>query len=412
MTTTNQPTLRRSLSLNLVTFYGLGNILGAGIYVLVGKVAGEAGYLAPVSFLLASIIAGLTAFTFAELASRYPVSAGASVYVFEGLGNRQLSILVGLLIVLTGVVSAATIARGFVGYLNVFVSVPVWLSIILLLSLLGAIATWGIMESVRTAAVFTVIEIFGLLLVLFVTAPYFSELPPRLSEFTPGLDLAVWPGVFSGAFLAFYAFVGFEDMVHVAEEVKNPQRNLPRGILLALAVSTLLYVAIAFAVLLVLPPETLSSSQAPLASVYQEVTGSTPVLITVIAMFAVVNGALIQIIMASRVCYGMACQGWLPGFFAKVSRKTRTPVIATVLVTLLITAMALWLPLEQLARMTSLLLLIIFSLVNLSLWRIKSRDGAIDRQIFEVAGWIPKAGFFAAICLLAAEITSSIISNG
>ena len=407
----SQPTLRRSLSLNLVTFYGLGNILGAGIYVLVGKVAGEAGYLAPVSFLIASIIAGLTAFTFAEMASRFPVSAGASVYVFEGLRVKQLSILVGLLIIMTGVVSAATIARGFVGYLNVFVTIPGWLSIILLLALLGALAIWGIVESVRTAAVFTVLEILGLLLVLFVAAPYFTELPERFDEFTPGLDLAIWPGIFSGAFLAFYAFVGFEDMVHVAEEVKNPQRNLPLGILLALGTSTILYVAIAFAVLLVLSPEQLSGSDAPLSRVYQEVTGSTPVVITLIAMFAVVNGALIQIIMASRVCYGMARQNWLPGFLSKVSPVTRTPVVATVLVTLLIMTMALWLPLEQLARITSLFLLIIFSLVNLSLWLIKSRQDTPDKGIFEIAGWIPVAGFFAAIGLLITEIANRLFNG-
>ena len=407
----NQPTLRRSLSLNLVTFYGLGNILGAGIYVLVGKVVGEAGYLAPFSFLLASVIAGLTAFTFAELASRFPVSAGETVYVFEGFGKKQLSILVGLLIIMTGVVSAATIARGFVGYLNIFSSLPGWLTIILLLSALGTLAIWGIMESVRTAAVLTTLEVLGLLLVLFVTAPYFADLPARFNEFSPGLDLAIWPGIFSGAFLAFYAFVGFEDMVNVAEEVKNPQRNLPRGIILALAASTVLYVAVAFAVLLVLPPDQLAGSEAPLANVYEEVTGNTPVVISFIAMFAVVNGALIQIIMASRVCYGMARQQWLPSIMARVSSLTRTPIIATILVTVLIIVMALWLPIEQLARATSFFLLIIFSLVNLSLWRIKSRDGEADERIFRVPGWIPKAGFTAAVFLLITEIASRVLGS-
>jgi len=407
-----QPTLRRSLSLNLVTFYGLGNILGAGIYVLVGKVAGEAGYLAPVSFLVASLIAGLTAFTYAELASRFPVSAGETVYVFEGFGRKQLSILVGLLIIMTGVVSAATIARGFVGYLNVFLSVPGWLAIILMLSALGAVAIWGIMESVRTAAVLTALEVFGLLLLLFVTAPYFTELPARVDQFTPTLELAVLPGIFSGAFLAFYAFVGFEDMVNVAEEVKNPQRNLPRGILLALAVSTVLYVAVAFAVLLVLPPEQLAGSDAPLANVYQEVTGNMPLVISFIAMFAVINGALIQIIMASRVCYGMARRRWLPAILCRVSSLTRTPIVATVLVTLLVIVMALWLPIEQLARVTSFCLLIIFCLVNLSLWRIKSRDEEVEAGIFQVAKWIPVAGFVAAACLLAAEIAGRLFGIG
>jgi APA family basic amino acid/polyamine antiporter len=151
------------------------------------------------------------------------------------------------LIILTGVVPAATIARGSVGYLNVFVDVPSWLAIILLLSVLCAIASWGIMESVRAAAVFTLIEVLGLFMVLYVTAPYFTELPARLNEFSPSFDVAIWPGIFIGVFLAFYAFVGFEDMVNVAEEVKNPERNLPRAILLALSISTILYVALAFA---------------------------------------------------------------------------------------------------------------------------------------------------------------------
>lgn len=408
----NEPTLRRSLSLSLVTFYGLGNILGAGIYVLVGKVAEEAGYLAPVSFLLASIIAGLTAFTFAELASRYPVSAGETVYVYEGLGKHQLSILVGLLIIMTGVVSAATIARGFVGYFTLFVSLPGWLVIILLMAVLGALAIWGIMESVRTAAVLTTVEVVGLLVVLFVTAPYFAELPGRFSEFAPGSDLAVWPGIFSGAFLAFFAFVGFEDMVNVAEEVKNPHQNLPRGIMLALTVSTILYVSIAFAVLLVLPPARLAGSEAPLADIYETVTGNTPVMISVIAMFAVINGALIQIIMVSRVCYGMARRNWLPAFLSRISSATRTPVIATILVTGLVVAMALWLPIEQLARATSFFLLIVFSLVNLSLWRIKTRDDDAGNQIFQVAHWIPIAGFVAALCLLLTEIFSQLSGTG
>jgi len=402
--TESTPTLARSLSLNLVTFYGLGNILGAGIYVLVGKVAGEAGLFAPMAFLLAASTAALTAFTFAELSSRFPLSAGESVYVYQAFGRYQLSIVVGLLIIMTGVVSASTIARGFVGYLGVFISLPGWLVIAGLLTLLGSLAIWGIAESVRTAAVLTLLEIAGLGLILVVTAPYFGDFPSRAGEFIPGADLSVWPGIFSGAFLAFYAFVGFEDMVNVAEEVKNPQRNLPRAILLALAISSCLYFAIAIAVLLVMSPQQLTDSQAPLADVYRNVTGSSPWLISFIAMFAVVNGALIQIIMASRVCYGMARQGWLPACLANVSSRTRTPVLATIIVTLAIIIMALWLPIESLARATSYFLLVIFSLVNLSLWQIKKRGKEASAEVFLVPAWVPVAGFFTALVLLLSEI--------
>ncbi len=403
MAETEQPLLR-TLSFGLVTFYGLGNILGAGIYVLVGKVVGEGGNLAPLSFLLASVIAALTAFTYAEMASRYPVSAGGPVYVFEGFGVSGLSILVGILTIMTGIVSAATIARGFVGYLNVFLSVPGWLAIILLISLLGMLAAWGILESVRTAAVFTLLEVFGLLMVLWITLPYFAELPGQIERFRPTLDPGIWPGILSGAFLAFYAFVGFEDMVNVAEEVRNPEHNLPRSILLCLGLATVLYMGIAFAVLLVLPPDLLSESDAPLADVYVAVTGRSPVLITLIAMVAVVNGALIQIIMSSRVCYGMSRQNWLPAFLSRVSPSTRTPVLATALATLAVIVMALWLPLENLARATSAFLLLIFSLINLSLMRVKSRTGPIPETVFKVPHWVPVAGFLASTGLLIAEI--------
>jgi amino acid transporter len=404
----DRPQLRRSLTLNLVTFYGLGNILGAGIYVLVGKVAGAAGYQAPLAFIVAASIAALTAFTFAELSSRFPVSAGESVYVHEGFHQRWLSQLVGLLIVMTGVVSAATIARGFVGYLNVFIDLPPWLAIILLMSSLCLIAIWGIMESVRVAALFTLVEIAGLLLLLYVTAPQFAELPTRIPEFMPGTDFTLWPGVFAGAFLAFYAFVGFEDMVNVAEEVKNPERNLPRAILLALGISSVLYIAIAIAVLLVLTPQQLASSDAPLASVYQSVTGNTPLAISIIAIFAVINGALIQLIMASRVCYGMANKQWLPAFFGKISTRTQTPVIATVIIALIVIILALWFPIEGLARATSFFLLIIFSLVNVSLWRIKRRKIETPERVFEIPLWVPIAGFLAALTLLLLEAVKSV----
>ncbi|HKK16532.1 MAG TPA: amino acid permease, partial [Gammaproteobacteria bacterium] len=369
----NSATLRRSLTLPLVTFYGLGNILGAGIYVLIGKIAGYAGLYAPVSFLVASLLAGLTAFTYAELSSRYPLSAGEAVYVQKGFGVPQLSLLVGLLIIMTGIVSASTIARGFVGYLDVFITLPDWLVIVVLIASLGGLAIWGINQSVGTAAIFTLVEVFGLLLVIYVAAPAFSTLPERAHEFVPAFHVDAWSGIFAGAFLAFYAYVGFEDMVNVAEEVREPERNLPYAILLSLFIAACLYIVIAVVSLLVLDAGQLAGSDAPLASVYEVVTGNRPVAISIISLFAVVNGALIQIIMASRVCYGLSRQGWLPTFLGQVSPKTRTPVYASLLVILLIIVMALWLPIETLARATSYFLLLIFALINAGLIMIKRR---------------------------------------
>jgi amino acid transporter len=398
-----QPTLKRSLSLTLVIFYGLGNIIGAGIYVLLGKVVLHAGIFAPLSFLLASLLACLTAFTYAELVARFPISAGEVVYVQKGLGFRPLSRVVGLLIIMAGIVSAATILRGFTGYLQVLVSVPDILVIPLLVLLLGGLSVWGIVESVGVAALFTGIEIAGLLIIIWVAAPGLLQLQPAVADFVPLLKPDVWYGVFAGGFLAFYAFIGFEDMVNVAEEVRRPEVNLPRAILAALALSTLLYFLIALVAVASVPVATLAGKDAPLAYLYQYVTGRKPVMITLISLFAVINGALIQIIMATRVCYGMGRQHLLPAMFARVHALTRTPAVATVIVSMMVLVMALWFPIEALAKATSYFLLLVFCLVNLSLWRLK-RSVEQPAGILCVPRWVPATGFIASCAFVIVQL--------
>ena len=394
--TSKQPaTLKRVLSLPLVTFYGLGNILGAGIYVLVGKVVGHAGMYAPLSFLIAALLASLSAFAYAELSARFPFSAGEAVYVQEGIGIESLSRLVGLLIVLAGVVSAATILRGFTGYLQVFLPVPDVAALLVLSFILGGVAAWGISESVWIAATVTLVEIAGLLIIIGVAAPEMTQLRPAVADFVPLADFAVWQGIFIGGFLAFYAFIGFEDMVNVAEEVRHPRRNLPRAILIALAVSSALYFLVALAAVSSVSGTQLANSDAPLAFMYQQITGREPVLITLISMLAVINGALIQIIMASRVCYGMGNKRWLPAVFSQVNASTRTPVFATAAVSLLVLILALWLPLETLAKATSYFLLVVFSLINLALWRLK-KDQPHPEEVLKLPLWVPVSGFFAS----------------
>ena len=391
--------LKRGLSLWLLVFYGLGNILGAGIYVLVGKVAGSAGLFAPVAFFVASLVAAFTALTYAELVARYPLSAGEAVYVQKGLRLPALSVVVGLLIVLMGSVSAATIARGFIGYLDILIELPDAVAITLLVFVLGATAIWGIVESVTIAALVTLIELLGLGLVLAVAGDNLFTIPDRLPELLPPLDPVIWQGIMLGAFLAFYAFVGFEDMVNVAEEVRNPVRNVPLAILLALGITTLLYAAVSLAAILTVAPEQLAASNAPLATVYEQATGSKPVVLSIISIFAVVNGALIQIIMSSRILYGMSRQGWLPALFGRVWSTTQTPVAATVAAAATVLVLALWLPLVTLAKSTSFLVLIVFTLMNLSLLRIKLRDPHPE-GIRVVPLWIPAGGIIASLGLL------------
>lgn len=386
-------TLKRAFSLSLLTFYGLGTILGAGIYVLIGEVAGHAGMYTPLAFLLAAVLAAFSAFSYAELSARFPLSAGEAVYTQRAFGNSGLSTLVGFMIVGIGVVSSATLVNGFVGYLNIFVMLPDWLVIVVLIVGLSGLAMWGISESAWVAAITTLIELGGLLLILWVAIPEVQLLPGTILLPVTAADKSIpLMGVFAGAFVAFYAFIGFEDIVNVAEEVQDPVRTLPRAILLALSVATILYMLTAWVSINLLEPDKLAASSAPLSDVYLQATGNEPVFISLIGLSAVINGALIQIVMASRVLYGMAAQGWIPAGLSKVNPRTRTPLRSTMLVTLVILMLALWLPLITLAEITSLMTLIVFSLVNLSLWRIKRRDPRpVGITTFPL--WLPVCGF-------------------
>ncbi len=383
----------------LVTLYGLGTILGAGIYVLIGEVAGKAGMFTPVSFLMASVIAGFSAFSYAELSSRHPQSAGEAAYAQEAFSLRLISAAVGWLVVVFGSVSAATIANGFVGYFKIFIDIPDWVAITMLVITLGIVAAWGITESVIAASIITVVEILGLLSVIVIAGDSFAELPGRLEEFIPPLDAQAWVAVSLGAFLAFYAFVGFEDIVNVAEEVKEPRRNLPRAIILALGISTLLYLLVSLSAVLALPIDILAGSDAPLAAIYEHKAKLSPKPISVVSIVAVVNGALIQIIMGSRILYGMGKRAMAPRMFSTVNRFTRTPLLATACITAFILTLALWLPLLKLAEISSFITLAVFAFMNLSLWRLKRKDPRPPGvKTYSLA--VPVAGFFLCICFL------------
>ncbi|MGR6874803.1 APC family permease [Pseudomonas sp. HK3] len=218
--------LKRTISFPMLTLYGLGTILGAGIYVLVGKVAITAGIYAPISFLIAALLAGLSGYSYAVLSARYPKSAGEAVYIQAAFGMKQLSSLVGWMVILTGVVSAATITNGFVGYLQVFVNISDFWAMTVLLTSMTLLAVWGVKESVMVTAVTTILGIIGLIIILIYSAPSFLTLPERLPELLPPMnDGGIWFGILLGAFLAFYAFIGFEDMVNMAEEVNNPRAH-------------------------------------------------------------------------------------------------------------------------------------------------------------------------------------------
>ncbi|AOS95989.1 putative amino acid permease YhdG [Microbulbifer aggregans] len=389
--------LKRSLSLAVISFYGIGTIIGAGIYVLIGKVGAVAGHALPNAFLLAGMIAALTALSYAELSSRFPISAGSAAYIWKAWGLRWPAQLVGILVALTGIVSAATIANGFTGYLSLFVEIPDFLAITLLVALLTVIALWGINESALTVTLVTLIEVGGLLFVIAV-----SRGAPAANEWEQIFAPPEWnalPSLVVGSFLAFYAFIGFEDMVNTAEEVKNPRQSLPRAILIAITVSTVLYMSVAALAVRTLPVQELAHSEAPLASMVVN-AGQSPVFIGVISLFAVVNGALVQIIMASRLLYGMAIKEMAPQVFARVNIRTQTPVLATLLIGAMILVFALWLPLTTLAKITSFIMLLIFCLVNAALLTIKHRREAVAHNVISYPAWIPAAGLLTCLALM------------
>lgn len=383
--------LKRTLSLPLLIFYGLGTIVGAGIYVLIGEIAGEAGAYLPYAFLLAGVTAAFTAFSYAELSARYPESAGAALYVEKAYRKSWLSQLVGWMVIFTGIVSAATIVSGLHGYLSVFIDTnPVFLKIAFTLFLMG-IAAWGIKQSALLIMGITLLEIGGLVYVLSLGALSAPDIAPVIAE--PTSVPATYSGLLFGCFLAFYAFIGFEDMVNVTEEVKNPKKALPAAILISVSVATALYMAVAFAVMELIPMSVLSEADAPLASLVER-AGQSPHIITLISMVAVINGALVQIIMASRVLYGMARQKLLPVIFGSVHAKTQTPIVSTVFASGLVILFALLLPLKALAGLTSMTMLTIFILVNIGLMIVKKRDRKPDT--FQVPFYIPIIG--ALLC--------------
>lgn len=395
--------LRRRLGLLLLVLYGLGTTIGAGIFVLVGKVAGHAGMWAPVSFLVAALLAGFTAFSFAELVGRHPKSAGEAIYVREGFASETLGLVIGLMVAVSGIVSAATIVNGAVGYLQQFVAVPAPLALVGLVLLLAALCAWGIGESVTAAAVFTVLEIGALVLVIWSASGSLATFPSRLDELLPPLEGMAWIGILAGAMLAFYAFLGFEDLVNVAEETRDVVRNMPAAIFLTLGITAVLYGLVALAAVLTVPPPELAASEAPLALIYQR-GGGEPRLIGGIAVFAVLNGALIQMIMGSRVLFGLADQGWLPRALAWVHPRTQTPLVVTGVVAAVVLALAMFFPLERLAEVTSTIVLLVFVMVNLSLVLIRRRGTPAPAGVRTWPVWIPATGAVVSIAFLLAQL--------
>lgn len=388
---TQDAQLKRSISLTLLTLYGLGTTIGAGIYVIIGAAAGEAGFYLPVAFILASLIAGLSALSFAELSTRFPVSAGEAAYVEAGLGLRSVSFITGAAIATSGAISSATLLQGGVGYIHAVTGGSRTLIFLILLAGVSGLVVWGIAKSLIISAVFTVVEIAGLAIIIAFAPADPISLAAQAIERAPPMDMAIASGVSAAIMLAFFAFIGFEDMVNVVEEVREPKRTMPLAIILTLVITTILYIWIALVAITTLSPAGLSKSAAPLADLFARLFKHGDALLSAVAIAAVLNGAIIQFVMGSRVIYGLARLNQIPKIFAAVHPVTHTPILATGVVALAVTAIGLTFDLKALAAATSSFTLAAFALVNLSLLRIKLRGDPHDG--FKVPVTLPALGF-------------------
>jgi amino acid transporter len=398
-------TLQRVLSFPLVVLYGLGITVGAGIYVLIGETAARAGALAPLAFLLSALVMVPPAFSFSELAGRYPFAAGAAQYVEEGLKSRILGLAVGLAVICSGLVTAATISSGAAGYLGTMVPLPQWLLICIVVLAMGMIAGWGIRASVLFASAMTICEVGGLLMIILGAIISDPAILARLPELVPSVvDRAALGGILQASLLAFFAFIGFEDIANIAEEIKEPRRTIPRAILGTLLASTMLYVLLIVVAVLTVGPFSMAGQSAPLSFLFTTVTGLPAGSISIIAVMATLNGVIVQIIMISRLAYGLSSRKLAPQFLSRVNPRTRTPLVATTLASLMILGLSLTLHIVVLAEWTSRIILLVFAAVCLSLFVIKIRGDHAPEGAFQNPTWLPAAGFVACAGLLGLDL--------
>lgn len=414
-----QPELKRSIGRTVLLLFVVGDILGAGIYALTGTVAAEVGGAIWLPFLLAFVLAALTATAYAELVARYPRAAGAALYANRAFRRPFLTFLVAFAVMMSGITSASAAARAFGGdYLAELLpfGVPTVVAAWVFLGLITLVHVLGVSESVRVNVVLTLIEATGLLVIIAIGVVALVR-----GEGDPGRALelntegAAWMGVLGGAALAFYALLGFEDSVNLAEEAQHPRRDYPRALFGGLAIAGAIYLAVAFTASMLVETDVLVGSTGPLLEVVKVAGLVFPAwLFALIALLAVMNTALINMMMASRLVYGMARERIIPALFGRVHARRRTPVVAiafTVVLALTLTATG---DLGDLADTTVLLLLLVFAVVNVAVLVLRRRpasgpdsdsgeevervEGDAERS-FRAPTWAPVVGAVVSLVL-------------
>ena len=399
--TEGQTDLKRAIAPRVLLLFVLGDILGTGIYALVGEVGGEVGGAIWAALLVALVLAFFTAASYSELVTKYPKAAGAALYVNKAFKNSGMTFMVTFAVMASGLTSAGTAARAFGGdYLSEFITLPLVAVAIVFIVVLTLINYLGISESTKVNVVCTLIEATGLIIIVIVGIAALlggDGEPSRAFEFKEGT--AVPLAIMGGAALSFYALIGFEDSVNLAEETKDPHRSFPRALFGGLLIASVIYLFVAFTASMLVPTGRLVDSSAPLLEVVELGPLSIPTrLFSAIALIAIFNTALINLIMASRLVYGMARQGILPRIFGRVDNQRRTPVVAIAFTAGIAIALILTAEVEALAETTVLLLLGVFILVNISV--LKLRSDKVDHEHFTAPTVLPVLGALTCLVLI------------
>src|SRR5574342_3402 len=368
--------LKRHMGLFGTTMYGIGLILGAGIYVLIGQATGIAGNMVWVSFVFGAVAAVFSGLSYAELSPMFPKSAAEFLFVKNAFKNNFLAFIIGWMTLFTSIISASTVALGFGGYLAGFVGAPVILSAVSLIALLSLINFIGIRESSWMNIIFTLIEVAGLILIVYLGFTYGETQSVNYFENSTGLN-----GISLAFVLIFFAFIGFEDIVNIAEEIKNPKKVLPRAIILSISITAIIYILVSLAAIQVLDWQELGSSLAPLADVAKKTLGSSgQFILSIIALFATANTVLIILLAGSRIIYGMAALQSLPQLWSRIHYRTKTPWIAVLGIMITSIIFSFLGNIVTVANISVFFIAITFAMVNLSAILLRYRGPSIERS--------------------------------
>jgi amino acid transporter len=398
--TTGEPSLARVMGPWLLLLFIVGDILGTGIYALTGQVAKHVGGAVWLPFFVAFVVAALTAFSYLELVTKYPKAAGAALYTHRAFRIHFVTFLIAFAVMCSGITSAATASRAFAANFSDsmslgFSALGVTVTGLVFMAVIAAVNFRGVGESVKLNVLLTIVELTGLLIIitigLWAIGAGTGDLSRTMTFNTTADGGAFW-AVIAGTTLAFFAMVGFEDSVNMAEETKDPSRIFPKVLLTGLLITGVVYVLVSISAIALVAPAELGEGETPLLKVVQAGAPAFPVeVFGFITMFAVANSALINMLMASRLIYGMSREHVLPPVLGKVHATRRTPYVAIAFTTLLAIALITFVgEIPALGGTTALLLLGVFTVVNIAV--LVLRKDPVDHQHFRAPTIVPILG--------------------